>query len=294
MARSTHSHGGRYVGRVVGTLSSNVSLRLAQYRALTDPERTLALARRIVGAKIANQRDLLLRHARRRPESGTLRVAAKAMRANASHLARCSTLDEVRGCEGAASACYFRVFGELLLAPGFRFDGRNRRPPRDPVNALLSLRYTLLSNDVQSAIEIVGLDPHLGALHAPLAGRPSLVCDLVEEHRAVVIDALVVAALNKNAFKPGDFEDRGPEEPVVLPRETVRWMVTLYERRMQRSALYSDSGRRMTLRSIVEQQVRRFARSLLSGEAWDRAQAPTRAAAGNRADGTESATECGP
>lgn len=267
---------GRYLGRIQGTLSSNVTLRLAQYRALTDERTALDVARRVVRAKIATQRELLLRHCRRRPGLETVRIAAKAMRFTSARLDLCTTLDAVRGCEGAAAAQYFGAFGELLTEPDFRFEARSRRPPLDPVNALLSLGYTLLANTVQAAVEIVGLDPHLGALHAPLAGRPSLVCDLMEEHRASLVDALVVGAINKRAFTRQDFEDAGPGEPVVLRRETVRWLVTLFERRLARQVLYSDTGRRLALRDVVQEQVRRFARMLLQGEPWDRAGAPTR------------------
>jgi CRISPR-associated protein Cas1 len=235
---------GNYRGRIHGTLSSNVTLRLAQYRVLTDGPSALDLARRIVAAKIATGRELLLRHVRRRPELERVRAAARAMRFSAARLDLCTTLDAVRGCEGAASAQYFAVLGDLIVQPGFGFDGRSRRPPLDPVNALLSLGYTLLANAVQAAVEIVGLDPHLGALHAPLAGRPSLVCDLMEEHRAPMVDALVIGAINKGAFTPADFEDAGPGEPVVLRRETTRWLVTLFERRLGRQILYADTGRR--------------------------------------------------
>src|SRR5690606_9515188 len=111
-----------------------------------------------------------------------------------------------------------------------------RRPPLDPINALLSLGYTLLTNVVEGALRIVGLDPWLGSLHAPLAGRPSLACDLVEELRAPSIDALVVSAVNHGAFTPDDFEEVGEGEPVVMKRPTVRWLITLFERRLARKS----------------------------------------------------------
>lgn len=263
------SHRGRYRGRLVGSLSGNVRLRLAQYRMLTEDAAALDLARRFVAAKIANQRVQLMRSARRHGESDGLARGRIALRASALRLSTCETLDAVRGCEGAASAAYFRAFDAMLRAPGFRFDGRNRRPPMDPVNALLSLGYTLLSNLVEAAVHVVGLDPYLGALHAPVAGRPSLVCDLVEELRAPVVDALVVAALNKGAFKVEDFEDAGEGEPVVLRSETLRWFVTLFERRMERGAHYAPFGKRLPWRDIAEQQARRLARHFLQDEPYE-------------------------
>ncbi len=260
------SHHGRYRARFVSGISGNVRLRLAQYGALTDATRTLSLARCLVAGKIANQRALLQRHARRHGSTHGLRVAVKSMKAARIRADLVDTLDAVRGCEGSASAAYFRAFPELVRATGFRFDGRNRRPPLDPVNALLSLGYTLLSNVVEAAVRVVGLDPYLGALHAPEAGRPSLVCDLVEELRAPVVDALVVAALNQQAFKPDDFDQPLPDEPVVLPPETLRWFVTLFERRMSRTTLYQPLGKCLSWRHVAEQQARAFARHLLGGE----------------------------
>jgi CRISPR-associated protein Cas1 len=256
---------GRYRGRIVGTGTGHVVLRLAQYDALRDPGRTLALAKAIVRGKTVNQRAFLLRAIREGRDGDRLRPAAIAMRATMERVTRCEGLGETRGCEGAAAAAYFRVFGALLTAPGFRFDGRNRRPPMDPVNALLSLGYTLLANVVEAAVHVVGLDPYLGALHAPEHGRPSLVCDLQEEFRAPVVDALVVAVVNRGLVDAGDFEDAGEGQPVVMKREAVRGLVQAFERRMARAVLYEPIGKRLPLRGIVEQQVRRFARALLEG-----------------------------
>jgi len=263
------SHRGRYRGRIVSGPSSNVALRMAQYRELSQPERTLATARRFVRAKIANQRTLIVRHARRHTPTRGLRVARVAMKASLLRLERAQTLDELRGAEGAAAASYFRSFGDLLRAPGFRFDGRNRRPPKDPVNALLSFGYTLLLNVVETAVQVVGLDPYLGALHAPLSGRPSLVCDLQEELRAPVVDGLVVAAINKGALTPKDFEEQPEGAPVVMPQETVRWFVTLFERRVARGTHYAPFGKRLSYRDIAEQQARRLARDLLGEEPYE-------------------------
>ena len=259
---------GRYRGRIVGTGTGHVVLRLAQYDALRDAGRTLELAKAIVRGKIVNQRAFLLRAMREGRDGDRLRPAAIAMRATMERVMRCEGLDETRGCEGAAAAAYFRVFGALLTAPGFRFDGRNRRPPMDPVNALLSLGYTLLANVVEAAVHMVGLDPYLGALHAPEHGRPSLVCDLQEEFRAPVVDALVLAAVNRGLVDLGDFEDAGEGLPVVMKREAVRSLVQAFERRMGRAVLYEPLGKRLAVRGIVEQQARRFARALLEGSAY--------------------------
>ena len=258
---------GRYRGRIVSGLSGNVRLRVAQYRVFTDRDRALDLARRIVAGKTRNQRSFLLRQARAAGDD-ELRRSEASLRAAVARLSLCTTLDQVRGCEGSASAAYFRVFGKFLRGEGFRFDGRSRRPPLDPVNALLSLGYTLLHNAVESAVQVVGLDPYLGTLHEVLAGRPSLVCDLVEEHRAPLVDRLVVAAINRGAMRADDFEDAGPEEAVIVKREALRWFVTLFERRMQRPVEYPPEARRLPYRVVIEQQVRRMARHVLGREEY--------------------------
>lgn len=257
------THHGRYRGRLVGQGSTHVHLRLAQYAMSQDPERVVSVARQVVTGKITNQRNLLLRHARRHGQTDRLRAARSALALLRDRVPDANELDAVRGLEGAAAAAYFRAFGDLLRVDGFAFPGRNRRPPMDPVNALLSFGYTLLSNVVEAAVLVVGLDPFLGTLHAATTGRPSLVCDLVEELRAPVVDALVLAALNRRAIRPEDFEDVGPEEPVVLRRETVRWFVTLFERHLERGGHYAPDGRRLSWRDIAERQARVYARHAL-------------------------------
>ncbi|HOE51871.1 MAG: CRISPR-associated protein Cas4/endonuclease Cas1 fusion [Deltaproteobacteria bacterium ADurb.Bin207] len=260
---------GRYRGRIVGGGSQHIILRLAQYEAMREEGRCLAVAKSIVRGKIINQRRFLLRAIREGRDSKRLRPSVLGMRATLARVNDCSTLDEVRGCEGSAAAAYFRAFGALILAEGFRFDGRNRRPPMDPVNALLSLGYTLLANVVEAAVQVVGLDPYLGALHAPEHARPSLVCDLQEEFRTPAVDTLVVAAINRGLVEPGDFEEAGEGEPVVMKRETFRMFAKAFERRMARPVLYEPLGKKLMLRAIVEQQARRFARALVEGGEYE-------------------------
>ncbi|MFO0649313.1 MAG: CRISPR-associated endonuclease Cas1 [Polyangiales bacterium] len=260
---------GRFRGRITAAGTGNVRLRLAQYAMACDPAKTLDAARRFVAAKVHNQRVMLLRHLRRHGDDEVVEASVRAMRAALERLALCDDLDTLRGCEGSAAAAYFRAFGRLLRAEGLRFDGRNRRPPVDPVNALLSFGYTLLANVVEAAVARVGLDPYLGALHAPEAGRPSLVCDLMEEFRAAIVDPLVVSGVNQRAFKPEDFEDAGPGEPVVMKHETVRWLLTLFERRMARTTPYGRDEAQRAWRDVIEQQARAFARHVAGREAYE-------------------------
>lgn len=263
------SRSGKYRARIGAGSSGNIKLRMAQYAAFSAPVSSLDLARRIVLGKLSNQRTLLLRDVRRHGETPVIEGAIIGLQAAKKRSELAVTLDELRGCEGSGSAAYFRGFACVIRAPGFRFDGRNRRPPVDPVNALLSLGYTLLANAVESAVQIVGLDAYLGALHSPVSGRPSLVCDLMEEFRAPVVDALVAAAINKGAFKPDDFEDLGPGEPVVMKRETARWLITLFERRLEKLVLYPAYHQRLPVRGIIEQQVRAAARHVLGEKNYE-------------------------
>ena len=257
---------GRFRGRLAHDFSKNVRLRMAQYTRLQDPQLALTLGRELVRGKILNARAFLMKAARRQGGSEALTTAAVRMEAMAERLDEMTTLDQVRGCEGRASAVYFSVFGELLRNPDFTFTERNRRPPRDPVNVLLSLGYTLLANAVETAVQIVGLDPYLGALHEVAYGRPSLVCDLMEEYRPVLVDPMVVACINRRSFTLEDFEHQDGEDPVRFKKAALRWFVELFERRVRQQVAYPPRGVRLTWRQVIEEQARLLARCLLGTE----------------------------
>jgi CRISPR-associated protein Cas1 len=257
---------GRFRGRLMHAHSKNVRLRLAQYKQLDDPAFALSAAKWIVCGKILNARAYLLKAARRAGGSEPLVQAAARLEAMAERVDEMDNLDQVRGCEGRASAVFFGVFGALIKNTDFSFADRNRRPPMDPVNVLLSLGYTLLANSVETAVQIVGLDPYLGALHEVAYGRPSLVCDLMEEFRSVIVEPMVVACINQRSFSPDDFESEGEGQPVRFKRPALRWFVELYERRIRGQILYPPRNQRLTYRQVIEEQVRRFARLLLGTE----------------------------
>jgi CRISPR-associated protein Cas1 len=257
---------GRFRGRLMHEHSKNVRLRLAQYQRLQVADVARALAGTVVRGKILNARAFLMKAARRRGGGDELGQAAARLLAMADRVGEMETLDQVRGCEGRASAVYFGVFALLLHNPAFTFTDRNRRPPMDPINVLLSLGYTLLANAVETAVQIVGLDPYLGALHDVAYGRPSLVCDLMEEFRSVIVDPMVVACVNQRSFAAEDFESAGAGEPVNFKRSAMRWFVELFERRVRGEILYPPRGQRLTYRQVIEEQARRFARVLLGSE----------------------------
>jgi CRISP-associated protein Cas1 len=205
---------GRFQARIEGPVTGNVLLRRAQYRASDRPEE---IVRSIVIGKIANQRSVLMRSLRDYgPEfSEQDRAAIIAVTERLARIIRRveladERLDELRGSEGEAANFYFSVFDHLIRSPdeAMRWKGRSRRPPLDPVNALLSFLYTLLAHDCRSACESVGLDPAVGFLHRDRPGRPSLALDLMEEMRPVLADRLALSLINRRQLRAKDFETR--------------------------------------------------------------------------------------
>lgn len=198
------SEHGRYVGRFEPSLSKNSLLRSAQYRSAFDAPVTLALARQMVRGKLTNMR-VLLQRANRGVDEPAVSRAVDQIKTHLPALDACTSLDQLRGLEGAGSAMYFGVFDHLLKPSGMRFGKRVRRPPTDPVNSLLSFGYALLANDIRSAVNTVGFDPYQGYLHVEHYGRPSLALDLMEEFRPLIVDSVVLTCVNKRIIGPEDF-----------------------------------------------------------------------------------------
>lgn len=277
------SASGKYRGRLLMEFGKNVELRRRQYRLFDTPEVQCRLAQSYVWGKITNCRLLLRRYnySLQRPE---VTAALHQLRRLGEQVRTATSPDQVMGLEGAAAATYFGVFGLLLRAPGIEFSGRNRRPPRDPVNVLLSLGYTLLANAVQTQIMLTGLDPYLGCLHRPEYGRPSLVLDLMEEFRPLLVDTVVLASLNRRIITAGDFyrpEDREPpaypwvreeereEYPIILAGMGMKKFIAQFEARLQQRVLYLPKGERLTYRQIILEQVRRLVRFLQEEEPYE-------------------------
>jgi len=195
---------GRYVGRIEPALSKNALLRSAQYRAAFDAAVTLTLARQMVRGKLTNMR-VLLQRANRDTDDPAVMQAVDQLKERLAAVAVAQSLDQLRGLEGAGSALYFGVFDNLLKPSGMRFAKRVRRPPTDPVNALLSFGYALLANDIHSAVNTIGFDPYQGYLHVEHYGRPSLALDLMEEFRPLIVDSVVLTCINKRILGPEDF-----------------------------------------------------------------------------------------
>ncbi len=197
---------GRYQARVLGRQSGNVLLRRAQYRH--SDNKPIDIARNIIAAKIQNTRQLLQRNIRNNGDNDEVKNVIKKLKFSIEQAKNISCLDKLRGVEGDAAAQYFSVFQQLIspkLQTDFVFNGRNRRPPKDPINALLSLIYTVVGQDISGALQSVGLDPQVGFLHADRPGRDSLSQDLLEEFRAYIAERLILSLINRQQITINDF-----------------------------------------------------------------------------------------
>lgn len=198
---------GRPLGRVEGGKSGNVLLRVAQMRTADDTEKCAAIARSFVIGKVLNARSVLQRRVRDHGTDERCETAVVKLANVVQRVRHAATVDEIRGLEGEAAAHYFSAFGSLVVAQkeNFEFTERNRRPPRDPMNALLSFLYVLLAHDCAGAVKSVGLDSQIGFLHALRPGRESLALDLMEEFRAFFSDRVALSLVNRGQIKRRDF-----------------------------------------------------------------------------------------
>ena len=204
---------GRFLARVTGEASGNVLLRRTQYRIADDPGPCCRLARNMVFGKVYNARWSLERTRRDhglRVDGQRLADASAQLRQLLPQIRSETAPDSLRGLEGAAATVYFGVLDQLILGekPLFSFQGRSRRPPMDPINALLSFAYSLLANDCAAALESVGLDSYVGFLHRDRPGRVSLALDLMEELRPCMADRFVLTLVNNRVVGEGDFDRR--------------------------------------------------------------------------------------
>lgn len=260
---------GKFLARVEGPVSGNVLLRREQYRVSDDPTRCAAIVRNLLAGKIHNQRAVIRRAIRDHGDKFDTDTT-QAMAQTQHRLMRIigqlpvePTLDGLRGLEGEAAQRYFGVFDHLIRHehPLMRFNGRNRRPPRDAINALLSLLYTLLTHDCRSALESVGLDPAVGFLHRDRPGRPSLALDLTEEFRALLGDRLALSLINRKQIGPKDF--RQMENGAVLLSDDARKTVLVaYQERKQEELRHAFLDEKVPLGLLPYIQAQLMARHL--------------------------------
>jgi CRISPR-associated protein Cas1 len=266
VALSFLTENGKFLARVTGPVNGNVLLRRLQYRLTDDPEGTVQLAKNFILGKIFNCKCVLQRFLRDHEGS----EGAPAVQESVSNLqlqlqktTDCRSLEFLRGVEGEAARMYYGVFDHLITESKtcFRFTGRSRRPPRDPVNAILSFLYTLLAHDCTAALETVGLDPQVGFLHRERPGRPSLALDLMEELRPYQVDRLGLALINKRQIdgKAFTFKESGG---VLMNDELRKSVITMWQKRKQEEIHHPFLGDKVAVGLIPYIQALLLARHL--------------------------------
>jgi CRISPR-associated protein Cas1 len=272
------SYYGRFRGRLAPPMGKNSLIRLEQHRAHNDPMSAFTLSKSFVYGKLANMRTLLMRANRKRDDAEIEQAAEsiKGVMKQVDELERDpdapppdpsdpqadSAYGSLLGLEGSGTARYFGVF-ERLLKDDWGFEKRTKRPPRDPVNALLSFGYVLLTNHVASAVSIVGLDPYVGFLHSSQFGKPALALDVVEPFRSVVVDSVVLTLLNNRMLAQDDFEEKFGAWR--LSDDGRRTFLTKFEERLNTEITHPTFGYKAIYRRCLELEVRLVAK-WLTGE----------------------------
>lgn len=227
---------GRFLARVTGAVSGNVLLRRRQYRYADDKAWSLALSKVMVAGKVLNSRKILDRFRRDHPQlidnMDNYQRTTRLIDNDRGKVAICDDMDTLRGLEGDAANAYFSLFGTMITSRdnAFFFHGRNRRPPKDPVNCLLSFAYTLLAHECQSALEAVGLDPYVGFMHTDRPGRVGLALDLMEEFRGYLADRLVLSLVNRGQVSARDFMDNGQND-ILMTDSCRKTVISAWQKR---------------------------------------------------------------
>jgi CRISPR-associated protein Cas1 len=257
---------GAYKGHLWSVEQGSLSTEFAQFNRFKDANFQLETARSLVLGKLGNCRQLLLRLNRKR-KSALLATAIAGIDQDMRQAAQTDSLDALRGYEGSAAARYFPAFGQLFLNQDWNFAQRNRRPPTDPANAMLSYGYTLLFNNVLSLLLAEGLNPYLGNLHRSERKEPHLAFDLMEEFRSTIVDTLVLVLANKVVIKPDEFT-HAANGGVYLIDSARRRFLHYFEQRMSTQITHPDVQNPVDYRRAIQLQVRRYKRSLLHSEPY--------------------------
>lgn len=228
---------GKFLARVVGEVKGNIVVRREQYRIADDDEKALPIAKNIIIGKLINSKNVLERTARDYPmrvDAEKFKKIAQRLRESVEAVQNCQTRDVLRGIEGEAASNYFGAFDDMILQQKeeFYFHGRNRRPPLDNVNALLSFVYTLLGQNIAAALETVGLDPYVGVMHTDRPGRISLALDLLEELRSVFADRFVLSLINRKMVQASGFVKK-ENGAVIMDDETRKIVLTQLQKKKQ-------------------------------------------------------------
>jgi CRISPR-associated protein Cas1 len=257
---------GRFLARVTGQVKGNLLLRKKQYELSQSESASTAIARSIVLGKVVNSRTVIDRAIRDHAllvDVAELRAASDYLKATLKSIQVGETVETLRGLEGNAASRYFRVFGQLVLhqREAFAFTTRTRRPPQDNMNALLSFLYTLLTYEVASALETVGLDPYVGFLHTDRPGRPSLALDMMEELRPLFADRLALSLVNRKQISGKEFTQK-ESGGVLMDDETRKEVLSAWQKRKQEEILHPYLKERIPFGLIPHVQATLLARYL--------------------------------
>ena len=257
------SPNGRFIGRMQGPTRGNVLLRKEQYRIADDEGRSLHFARLFIAGKIQNYRTTLQRFIRDNGENDGVEAAVNSMEHSKKWALKATSASQLIGIEGDAANAYFGVFPELILhqKEDFAFHGRNRHPPKDKVNAMLSFVYTLLANETAAALETVGLDPYVGFLHTLRPGRTSLALDLMEEMRAYLGDRLVLSLINRKQMTAKDFVVQGAEG-IVMSDEGRKTLLSAWQKRKKETIVHPYLEEKMELGLLPYAQAMLLAKAI--------------------------------
>jgi len=254
---------GKLKGQVTPHKGKNIDLRLKQFNCHQDEEFAVRVARAVVAGKVRNSIEVMRRFLYNHPEAD-LRGEIDQMEQILSEVPEKIERERIVGLEGAASRMYFQGFAKMCLK-NLEFPGRRRRPPTDPINALLSLGYTIVLYEIQALLEAVGLDPYFGFLHKLEYGRPSLALDLLEEFRQPVVDRLVLTLTNKQVLVSEDFESDEETGGVRLKQESFKKFIRQYEDWLKEEFSFPELEGKKSFRQVFRMQVEALARSVRTG-----------------------------
>jgi CRISP-associated protein Cas1 len=265
------TQGGEYKGHLWSAENFDLPLEAAQFRCFEDLGFQMQMVRSLILGKLWNSKQLLLK-LRRQRDSAEISMAIAGIDRDSESVAIAppeTNIDTLRGFEGSAASRYFSAFGQLITNPGFSFTDRNRRPPRDPVNSLLSFGYTLLFNNVMSLLLAEGLHPYLGNLHRSDRRAPHLALDLMEEFRSPIVDSLVLKLVNQKILRPTDFTFPDSDSGIYLEDTPRRLFLKHFEDRMATTAKHPDFSPAVSYRRIIQMQVQRYKKAVMGESSYE-------------------------
>jgi CRISPR-associated protein Cas1 len=254
------SRRGRLIGQITSPATKNITLRIKQFKKYTDNEFRLKLSIEIVTGKINNSLKLIRHFSYNHPDVA-LKSEMAALKTSLEKVPSASRIEELLGLEGEAAKTYFNAFGKMIIGE-FNFTGRKKRPPTDPVNAILSLSYTMIFNEISSLLDGLGFDPYLGFFHSVDYGRASLAADLVEEFRAPIADRLTLHLINNRMIREEDFYTNPKGAGVYLKREALKRYFTEYETMLNHKIIHPKTKENTTFRKCFRLQAENLASTI--------------------------------